>query len=39
MISLTALTILIYIAIAAAVAVPIVLTIFLLRDWKRGDLW
>ena len=39
MISLSALSILIYFAIAMATAIPIILTVMLIKDWKRGKLW
>ena len=39
MISLGALSLLIYAAIGMAAAIPVILLVMLIRDWKQGELW
>lgn len=39
MMSLTALTVLVYIALTVTVGAPVLLLALLIRDFKKGELW
>lgn len=39
MISLEALTVLVYVAIVLVTATPVILCAMVIHDWKNGNLW
>lgn len=39
MISVSLLGLLVYVALACSVMIPVLLGILLVNDWKRGNLW
>ncbi len=39
MISLEALTALVYVALVLVTATPLILCVMVFRDWKNGNLW